>query len=705
MLLKKKAMIQVALLLVGGLVISFILYRHFYFRQALKGYYTIGVIYNSTEMTPADMRVMKTIIKLKLNQINERQGVGGKVLRVVYLDDEGSPEVARRVVAETIDDPLMIGYVGCWSSTRSKAIAEVVGPARIPFIGGYALTPLFRQYPTMYTAEQSILDVGARFRLLLKEKSTRPAFIGRAGDLYSQALLEVMHRLAEDSPGIEVVMEKWLPLGYEFSPTEIDSIASQLSREQSDLLVLSFGGSVSAVAIAQLREAGVTIPIFTALGDLGHIIQLSEKGDLGELYDLNVASIPGTFNLRLHEQVSAFTDIMGVDDLMEFSLSFGARFADSIGMLAAAGNDRQNDSDQTIQEKINEGMKAYIGGKKIYRGWYADWFFTDEQAIAGDVLLAWKPKRLFRQILAPRQFMRINDTLQQVPVLFTHVDMVQINQVSDTEGSFYATFYLEITATDAVDIEQIDFSNAARSEMSHAYLLDVKQVSYKYTPGKMPHYNYMFKVSGKFLYEPDLQNYPFDEQKFAIQLQPVNAINPFLIQPSTATLNDSVFDASGWKYRGQFVGYDHDIISYINSFDDAQRTLPFYKFSYTYVMARAKADFFLKVLTPLLVILMVTYFSVFIPLSRFETLEAIQVTSLLASIALYFSTYKPEMEYATVSDKIFIFTYIMITSLIGTSILQYVNRKRFNTDSKIARIYQHYLYPFVIVIMTIFVVA
>ena len=122
------------------------------------------------------------------------------------------------------------------------------------------------------------------------------------------------------------------------------------------------------------------------------------------------------------------------------------------------------------------------------------------------------------------------------------------------------------------------------------------------------------------------------------------------------------------------------------------------------MLARARIDFFLKVFTPLLVILTITYFSVFIPLHRFETLEAIQVTSLLASIALYFSAYKPEMEYATISDKIFIFTYIMITSLIGTSILQFVKRKKYNTESRLARIYQHYIFPAIVLVFTLAVV-
>jgi hypothetical protein len=372
--------------------------------------------------------------------------------------------------------------------------------------------------------------------------------------------------------------------------------------------------------------------------------------------------------------------------------------------LAEVANSEESTGSENIRERINKGLEKYKDGGRIYRGWFEDWYFTKERAKAGDVLLAWKPSALPHPILAPEQYMRLNDTLRKVPVFFTHMSMVEITGVSDIEGSFYATFYMELTSISKVAIQQIDFTNAARSETNHEPLMDIKLIRMNNLEGEPPLFNYMYKISGKFLFEPDLKNYPFDIQKFSIHFQPASATQPFLVQPSMTALNDSVFDIQGWNYRNQYVGYDHDIISYLNVFTDQQHTLPYYKFSYTYVLARAQADFFLKVFVPLLVILVVTYFSVYIPLLGFETLEGIQVTALLASIALYFSAYKPEMEYATISDKIFIFTYIMITSLIGTSILQFVKRKKFDITTKVAKFYQRFVFPVIILVFTLLIV-
>ncbi|WP_299990480.1 ABC transporter substrate-binding protein [uncultured Pontibacter sp.] len=696
---------QTIVLLAGVLLVLYIIFRQFTSFDRLRGHYTIGVILNTIELTPGDMDVVKLIISKKLEQINRQGGVQGRELRVKYLDDKGSSEKAREIVRETMDDKRLIGYVGCWSSTRSKAISELVGPARIPFVGGYALTPLFTDYTTMYTAERSIVDLASVFSELLAAYR-RPAFVGKAEDLYSIAIFRKMQETADRSPGMKLVHEKWFAGEHRYTPNDIDSLSQALRSNEVDFLVLSFESGITSYLVRELRKAGLNMPIYTALGDLGFVASQADGKEAGELFDLNVVGIPGTFNLRLQEQVPAFKKEIRYGQTLELQLSFGARLADSIGILAeAARTSGTADSvDLPIRERINQGMQQYIGAGRIYRGWFNDWYFTPERAIAGDVLLAWKPPNTSQHILAPRQYMHLDDTLRSVPVLYTHMDLVQINRVSDTDGSFYATFYLEVTSAGRFMVEQLDFTNAARSEISHNYLLDIKLVRQRQLEGVTPLYNYLYKISGKFIFEPDLRQYPFDTQRFPISFQPASALRPFLVQPSHPASRDTVFEVKGWNYNSHYVGFDHDIISSVNTFESSRHTIPFYKFNYTFVLARARIDFFLKVFTPLLVILTITYFSVFIPLHRFETLEAIQVTSLLASIALYFSAYKPEMEYATVSDKIFIFTYVMITSLIGTSILQFVKRKKYNTESRLARIYQHYIFPAIVLVFTLAVV-
>ncbi|MCJ8163934.1 ABC transporter substrate-binding protein [Pontibacter sp. E15-1] len=696
------------LLLACTLLLAVFLFRNRIFSLTkFQDYYTIGVILNSVELSQEDLEAIYFIIGEKVKQINAAGGVAGRELRVLYLDDKSNAEIAYQKVKETIDDPHLLGYVGCWSSSRAYAISALIGPKGVPFIGEYALTPLFDKYPSMFTAENGIKEQGTVLQYLLKKKFKRAAYIGKDGDLYSLALLQRMQDLAAENPDFQVVDTYHYPLDHAFTDAELGAVAKELMARETDFLLVSIESGAATAIILGLQRAGLKVPVFVGLGDAGFVESLAhaQGQEIEEMYDINIAGVSGALNLRLQEVILSLRNDLDYSEELEFQLSFGARFADAIGMMVEAAKSKQDTSPATIRENTVQGLHNYIGGKQIYRGWYADWYFMDTKSGAGSVFLAWKPSNLTHHVLAPEQVIFVEDTLREIPVIYTHIDLVQIDQVQDTEGTFYANFYFELFSSSPFSIDQIDFTNAARSETSHARLLDIKLVRSKRPANKTAMYSSLYKVSGKFLFDPDLRNYPFDQQKFIISFQPGSALQPFLIQPPVAALRDSVFDSGGWKLIDHFVGYNQDIISFINPLEEYQQALPFYNFSYIYILKRARVDFVLKILTPLLVILVITYFSVYIPMYKFETLEAIQVTSLLASIALYFSAYKPEMEYATISDRIFIFTYLMITSLIGTSILRYVRRKKHDAENKLARAYQLYIFPLILIAFTIFVAS
>jgi len=92
-----------------------------------------------------------------------------------------------------------------------------------------------------------------------------------------------------------------------------------------------------------------------------------------------------------------------------------------------------------------------------------------------------------------------------------------------------------------------------------------------------------------------------------------------------------------------------------------------------WLMKRQTTDYYLRVVVPLAFILIVAYLSIFIPLSHFEAIATIQVTALLAAVALYLSLPKLDTDAATVSDRIFVFNYMAVSLMIVVSILR-VNR-------------------------------
>lgn len=667
--------------------------------------YKIGVIINSVEITPEDFDVVKFIIEKKLESVNDNGGINGHKIEAVYLDDKGSNELLYKLVEESIADTNMLAYIGCKSSSRAHAIAPLLAKYNTALIGGYSLTPLVEKYPNMYSAEIGIREVSVMLQNLLKNKATKGAFIGKTGDAYSSGLLHEMDSLAKSYPAFQVALRKWFPLGYKFNKNELDILADSL-KQQADFLLLSTEQESTNFLLEELWKRGVKMPVFCGLADISQINTQSNYYTAAELYDINPVGIPGVLNMRLQEQLSHYKNHIKPGSTMQFQLGFGGRHADMIGLLVEASHDKTAAPNSAIRTRINTGLEKYINGYQIYRGWFADWYFTSDRSFAGEALLSWKPQQFKDPLLAPLQFYRSDTGLQtkaEMPVLYTNINIDNISQVSDNDGTFYATFYLETNSARNLTIRDINFTNAARNKINQEPLIEARLIQSKKDSLPDVFYNYLYKVSGIFLFDPDLKDYPFDEQKFPISLQASNTLQTFLVQPLDHDERDTVFDSEGWIYKNNYVGYAQDIIRSDQNFSSLQRNIPFYKFSFVYEMKRARIDFTLKTLVPLLAILIITYFSVFIPRREFEALAGIQVTALLAAIALYFPTYKPEMQYATVSDKIFIFTYIMITSLIGTSVIHYLGYKKRNIFTIMVKIYQRIIFPLIVIIFTLII--
>ncbi|MFC5270218.1 ABC transporter substrate-binding protein [Adhaeribacter terreus] len=673
-----------------------------YFSQFYSAHYKIGIILNSVELEPEDYKVVQNVVAEKLNSINAQGGLNGRTIDALYLDDKGNPELLKKLVSESVQDENLLAYIGCKSSSRALAIASILARNNVALIGSYSLTNLTEPFPNMYSAEIGLKDLEMILHNLLQRKAKRAAFIGKKEDLYSAELLKIMEGYALKEPEFKVTSRFWFPLNYQFSGKELDMLADSLNKH-NDFLLLSLEQGNTNILLEALWKRGLHIPIFCGLADIAQINDRSNFYRNGELFDVNPVGIPGVLNMKLQQQAPVFRQAINSGQKREFQLGFGGRHADEIGLLIEAASQKNLPEKADMRSKINAGLKNYIHGNQIYRGWFADWYFTQDRSFGGEPLLAWKAPDFDSPMLAPVQFLRTDSGYRQAPVLYANLDMLDISQISDEAASFYATFYLELSSVSNLTVQNIDFTNAERNKVNQAPLIEAKLVRSKKETDGNNFYHYLYKISGKFSFNPDLKKYPFDQQKFPITMQTSDALNTFLVQPPAFEFRDTVFESTGWNYLNNYIGCDQDIIAIDNNFGMLQKNIPYYKFSYVYEMQRARVDFTLKTLVPLLAILIISYLSAFIPPREFETLCAIQVTALLASIALYFSTYKPELQYATTSDKIFIFTYVMITTLLGTSILKYVMYRKSVLLKRIAMIYQRLIFPLIVIGFTIFI--
>lgn len=691
------------LVVTGGLILLLTAIGFFrYYQQTKKGYYYLAVVISSAEMQPEDLEVMKAVIEQKLAAINQEGGINNRPVKAIYIDDKGDVEALYKLAEQTSRDPNVIAFVGCKGTTRAQRLAPLLAQKGIPFIARYVLTNLLQNYPNTYSSEIDFKDLAVVFANMLLQKSKKAAFIGMQGDLYSVALLQQMDKLAAQNPDFKVALRKWYPLQHKFSASEIKALADSL-KQQADFLVLSAEPKLFNEVLNGIWKYDVQLPVYCGITDILQLAINSQHFQAAELYDINAFGVPGVQNMRIYEQLEKASTATGAVQPQEFQLGLSGRLVDEIGLIREAAADPTLPPNLPIRERISQGLQKYINYQKVYRGDFADWSFTQEHGFAGNALLSWKPRNYKLPVLAPEQFHFPDSSRKLVaglPVLYASLDLDQISQVDDEAGSFYATFYLDLNSATDLSVNDLDFANAARNKINQEALVDAKLLRSRELGHDPIFNNYLYKVSGKFMFNPDLKRYPFDVQKFAIKVQPKNALHPFLVQPPTESLRDTVFSSVGWIFDRSFVGYNQELITIENDFSSLQQNISTYNFSFVYILKRAKIDFSLKVMVPLLALLVISYFSIYIPRREFEAMAGIQVTALLAAIALYFSTYKPEMQYATASDKIFIFTYIMITTLIGTSIYRYIRYHFRNFYTQTARLYQIVVFPLIVVVFT-----
>ncbi|MEM1371720.1 MAG: hypothetical protein AAGG72_05770, partial [Pseudomonadota bacterium] len=324
-----------------------------------------------------------------------------------------------------------------------------------------------------------------------------------------------------------------------------------------------------------------------------------------------------------------------------------------------------------IRSHVATELRAFTEGKQVLKGLWRDWAFTTNRTAAGDTLILTKNPGEDEVVLAPVQFQRINGRLQKTATLYTAIDLIRLSHIDTNDQSFDAEFYLTMkSAENALTIDDIDFTNAYRSPTGAGKLLSVREIHGGAARSNFPAGVRLYKVSGRFMFEPELSRYPFDTQRFAVSFQPTSTAQSFLIQPPAPRAVNAAANIDGWRVIDQYVGSDQDIIPTIGASLSERRIVPFYKFNATWVAERIAIDYYTRVIIPLGFILLVTYFSVFLPHPRFDSTMGIQVTALLSSIALYLALPKVDTDQATLSDKIFMMTYAAVALMIGLSILK-----------------------------------
>lgn len=638
------------------------------------------------------------------DQVNREGGISGRNIALSYYDDFEDAEKTVANMRAAISDPLTIAMLGLPSSTRGRAVFDALGDDlrkdAVPFITEMSLDNIFRDWPSVFTMASSVRnELEVVHKMIVAGGYKRPAFIGVDNDLYSFALEEGMAAIPE---GPALVARSRVPVrDYRLAPDQVAEAAKVIAASSPDIIVLAIHSGPSAELLKELGSRGVKAPVLVLLGRIALIASaLGPDGYDGALSQIAREGVPNVYSERLRRRIWRSPNQKWIfpdriqpetpgwkngpckesddpprtlyDAGNSRAVGRGTQYRDILSLIVETARTLPKGlSVPELREKIGERLRNFVEGRQVLKGLWRDLAFTTNRTAAEDTLLLTKSPSETGIVLAPVQYQRINGELYESHTLYTSIDLVGLSHIDTNDQSFDAEFYLSIKSADnQLGIEDIDFTNAYRSQALGGKLLNVREIHGGDERASFPPGVKLYKISGKFLFEPELGRYPFDTQRFSISFQPKSTAKPFLVQPPAERQRISDLSVDGWRVLEQYVGADQDIIPTIGSSLSERRVVPFYKFNATWIAERISVDYYTRVVIPLGFILLVTYFSVYLPASRFESLMGIQVTALLSSIALYLALPKIDTDQATLSDKIFMITYAAVSMMIGLSILK-----------------------------------
>jgi hypothetical protein len=676
---------------------------------ATKSPLTVNVFVSTRKDTCYDRGDVAAITRFATaarDRINAQGGIAGHKLDLRILDDYRDQNRALANMREALTNPDSVAMVGMSSSDRSKAVFDAVGKEikqkNIPFLSAISVNSIIAGYPNVFTMRASQdderLPVLAQF--VRRSGYERPAFVGLRDTLFSTSLADGLNRVM----GAYIVADHRVPTKEEKADiAEFPAVIEDLKAKNPDIVFLAIGADRNGEFIKQLKAAGLT-PAIMLTGRINSVSKDITKDYGGTLYELVWDRLPELLNARLMDlmagqqpedwiflgdkikeapgwakgeceerHANATVDPTSDDNLR--AIGIGTQYADMLGLVASAARTAPRDAGvKDLRAHIIAHLSTtYAAGRGVFQGQFENWSFDPRSRTATRTpFLVQQSPGMGRTQLGPMQFARLkNENLRTIGTQYMDIDLIRVFSVDDNEKTFHAEFYLSMRDDGQENsIDLVEFSNAVINPQTNDRQVTIRTLANGERSEAYPDGMKIYHVSGRFLFQPRLETYPFDAQRFAINIRPKRGDKPFIVQPPPADLRDTAVEAVGWEPKDQYVGYDEDFVTTVDAKTHQPSIVPFYKGSFVWIMERETTDYFLRVVVPLLFIMTVAYVSIFIPLSHFEAIVTIQVTALLSAVALYLALPAIDSDGTTLSDRIFLFAYLAVTVMIAISVLR-----------------------------------
>ncbi len=200
--------------------------------------------------------------QIAVNYINEHGGVLGRELKLVYYDDQLSPDQAIAIAHKLIEEDQVVAAISGSYSGTTLAASSIYNEEGVPLVDAYAVNPdITKDKPFVFRVGMMGVTEGraAGYAAVHYFNATRIAIL-YIDNPFGVSLFENAKEQAEKM-GAQVVYSA----KFNFPTTDFSSWLTEAKDNNPDLLMI-FGYYNHAVAIKQARDLGIDVPILGCEG-------------------------------------------------------------------------------------------------------------------------------------------------------------------------------------------------------------------------------------------------------------------------------------------------------------------------------------------------------------------------------------------------------------------------------------------------------
>ena len=316
-------------------------------------------------------------------------------------------------------------------------------------------------------------------------------------------------------------------------------------------------------------------------------------------------------------------------------------------------NSEDIDNENFLSE-TRKRLSKLDGSKDVFAG-SGDliYFKNQSRPLATNYLVEIKnsAEKNLKMSLFERQLITKKDEKKIVNVSYPNFDFIDIKDISIEDNTFKSNFYFELTTKHKSGIDIIRFNNIIDND-PEIKLIKSEKVENDY-------FYFRYYISAEFYFFSRAESYPFDIQNIFISYSIIDDQKYGILDGIKNQDIDRKFNSHGWNISSVRSGVIRKKENYHPHFNDSY-VLISEENRISYIMSRKSSFTVIKILIPLLFLIALVVYGMYLPAEQIDRVIALLTTSFLSGIALYFSTERPNPLTLTIVDYIFIIFYLIV---------------------------------------------